>query len=617
MWYGRPRSRDGSRKPSRQLQIGPIECLESRELLSVSSHARIINGSSVGIVNGSPTNGFGAVGEVGDRSGPYCTGTLISPRYVLTAGHCGFGVRPTNGRFWIGGNVYATSRVIVHPDYNGSRIGFSDSANDVSIFELAVSVAGITPDAIFRGTPHVGDALTLVGYGAGGTGSTGQDGTFGLKRVGTTPVDGVTQRRVLWTFDNNHESNTAPGDSGGPAYLQVGGVYYIAGITSGGDRADAGIGDHSYDTRVDYYASWIDSIAGTTGVPDPNPNPTPVPQGDEYADAPGPDASALAFAADGTIYAAGSLQFVGDRDVFQIQVSEQGTISLDLVAVDGTLDTYLRVYDASGTLLGFDDDSGLGTDSQLSLSLQPGVYYISAGSFQDAATGSYHLNGSIAQDDHSDTTLGATPVTLNSIEAGSIGGLIGWPGDRDVFQFVASQSGHVSIAMQATSGNLDPMLAAFNNRGRLLAMNDDFAGTLNSHLSIKVKAGAKYYVQASGFQTTEGAYTISISSPRLARLAASLRSATSDVVTVSAPDATPVAPIAGTETPVVIGSRQARERVESLESRVESQSKGAATLGTEQVQPAVARWKSAESRPTTDVLDCVLADVVLARWAMS
>ncbi|MBI81892.1 MAG: hypothetical protein CMJ81_01725, partial [Planctomycetaceae bacterium] len=42
--------------------------------------------------------------------------------------------------------------------------------------------------------------------------------------------------------------------------LLVDGVYQVAGITSGGDRYDAGIGDNSYDTRVDAYQGWINQL---------------------------------------------------------------------------------------------------------------------------------------------------------------------------------------------------------------------------------------------------------------------------------------------------------------------------------------------------------------------
>ena len=136
--------------------------------------------------------------------------------------------------------------------------------NDLAIYELDQDVLGIDPSPIFRGTPLVGDLLTLVGYGAGGTGNEGHNGDFGTKRVGTTPIDGVEATILTWTFDNNSESNTAPGDSGGPAFLEVDGILHLAGITSGGDQPDAGIGDHSFDTRVDVFQDWIDAIVEDT-----------------------------------------------------------------------------------------------------------------------------------------------------------------------------------------------------------------------------------------------------------------------------------------------------------------------------------------------------------------
>jgi hypothetical protein len=105
----------------------------------------------------------------------------------------------------------------------------------------------------------VGQVLMLVGYGAGGN-LAGHTADYGALRAGETPLETVSATLLKWTFDNARESNTGPGDSGGPAFLAVNGVWYLAGITSGGDRADAGIGSSSYDTRVDVYQSWIDSI---------------------------------------------------------------------------------------------------------------------------------------------------------------------------------------------------------------------------------------------------------------------------------------------------------------------------------------------------------------------
>ncbi len=98
-----------------------------------------------------------------------------------------------------------------------------------------------------------------------------------LVNFGHTPIDFVTATFIKWRFDNvpapNQESDTAPGDSGGPQFITVGGVLQVASVTSGGSKANASFGDVSYNTRVDIATAWIDSI---TGGPPVNGNNPPV-----------------------------------------------------------------------------------------------------------------------------------------------------------------------------------------------------------------------------------------------------------------------------------------------------------------------------------------------------
>jgi hypothetical protein len=69
------------------------------------------------------------------------------------------------------------------------------------------------------------------------------------------------------------EGMGAPGDSGGPVFIQVGSTWYIAGVHSflldlgppaGNNVADGRYGDILGSTRVSSYAAWIESV-----VPEP------------------------------------------------------------------------------------------------------------------------------------------------------------------------------------------------------------------------------------------------------------------------------------------------------------------------------------------------------------
>jgi D-alanyl-D-alanine carboxypeptidase len=206
---------------------------------------------------------FPEVGFIG-RDGE---GTLVAPQWVLTAAHVARGIPPNLRRVIFEDVDYQIAEVFIHPDWKGR------GPHDIALLRLSEPVKGVTPAALYTGTDEAGRIVTFVGRGDTGTGLTGPKLADKKKRGATNKVDAADANWLYFTFDDpatatDLEGISGPGDSGGPALLEINGKRYVAGVSVWGNPGKQGRGTYGAKegyTRVSSHHEWIAAtLAGKT-----------------------------------------------------------------------------------------------------------------------------------------------------------------------------------------------------------------------------------------------------------------------------------------------------------------------------------------------------------------
>jgi V8-like Glu-specific endopeptidase len=208
------------------------------------------------ITNGEAIDGdLGVVGLM-EEDFVFCSGTLIAPRVVITAGHClqdgSFDPDKLQILFGTGrpGDEAVVLDVIdyqVHPGYSARGL-----ENDLALVLLSDEAPTTATAWPILATPlsdqDVGQQLRIVGYGL----ESPYSGDTGDKRQGWTTLSSYTVETLVFGPD---PSQTCMGDSGGPIFIEKYGVEYLLAVASAGDAACE---EHAVNSRADaHYEGFI------------------------------------------------------------------------------------------------------------------------------------------------------------------------------------------------------------------------------------------------------------------------------------------------------------------------------------------------------------------------
>lgn len=231
------------------------------QLNSEKFSTQIIGGNVV--TNTNYTSKF-VVGLFAPRFGS-CSGVIIAPDLILTAAHC---IPPnpkaltvifdTNLNTASQLNMRAVINAKVTPYWNPNTPK-NKNKGDLALVRIQGDLPhGYRPAPLLTNPQFLGNnSLTLIA-GFGLSSYNRQASTSGVLRETFTPISQMNYSETEVLLSQIDGRGTCSGDSGGPAFILINGIYYVWGITSHGDNDCVTFGVY---TNLVVYVRWIQKTA--------------------------------------------------------------------------------------------------------------------------------------------------------------------------------------------------------------------------------------------------------------------------------------------------------------------------------------------------------------------